>query len=251
MSGDTAELRHEPRVLILDYSVDRSEAPLFGRWLPEGATRMDCSVFFGDRIPDPRGFTHVMHTGSSISICTDADFVGRAGELITACVENGIPQMGVCYGHQLLCRVLLGPGSVERCSNGFEAGWIDVNMTGSGLSIPGAGPVVRVLQSHFDRVREIPRGAEIIALNHHTGIQAFADRERKLMGFQFHPEFDRDSGNELFTNESALMAENGVELEQVLADGPSISTGEVFFGYFLSGSWYGSGAPEELKGGSS
>lgn len=243
MSGVTADRRQKPRVLILDYSVDRSEAPLFGRWLPEGVAHMDSYVFFGDKIPDPGGFTHIMHTGSSLSICTDADFVEKAGELIWTCVEKGIPQMGVCYGHQLLCRVLLGPRSVERCSNGLEAGWIDVNMTGSGLSIPGAGPVVRVLQSHFDRVRELPGGAEIIALNDHTGIQAFADRQRKLLGFQFHPEFDRDSGNSLFRNESALLAENGVDLEKVLADGPSISTGEVFFGYFLGGSWFGSGDP--------
>ncbi|MFO8183946.1 MAG: type 1 glutamine amidotransferase [Candidatus Aegiribacteria sp.] len=239
MSGVTAERLQEPRVLILDYSVDRSEAPLFAEWLPEGCSHTDSYVFFGDAVPDPRGFTHVMHTGSSLSICSDAVFVEKAGELIRTCVERGIPQMGVCYGHQLLCRGLLGPRSVERCSNGFEVGWIDVDMTGSGLSIPGAGPVVRVLQSHFDRVRELPRGAEIIARNDHTRIQAFADRERKLLGFQFHPEFDRDSGNELFRNESALLTENGVDLEKVLADGPSISAGEVFFGYFLSGSWYG------------
>lgn len=243
MFGVTAEWRQEPRVLILDYSVDRSEAPLFARWLPEGVPHTDSYVFFGDVIPDPCGFTHVMHTGSSLSICSETDFVEKAGELICNCVEMGIPQMGVCYGHQLLCRALLGLRSVERCSNGFEVGWIDVNMTGSGLSIPGAGSVVRVLQSHFDRVRELPGGAEIIAENDHTRIQAFADRKRKLLGFQFHPEFDRDSGNELFRNESALLTENGVDLEKVLSDGPSISTGEVFFEYFLSGSWYESGDP--------
>ena len=225
-------------VLILDYSVDRSEAPLFSRWLPAGCSHSDSYVFFGDQVPGPEGFTHVMHTGSSLSICSDAEFVPEASELVRECVDLGIPQMGVCYGHQMLCRALLGPSSVGRCPGGIEAGWIDVTMKGSGLSIEGVGPVVRVLQSHFDRVVDIPEGAEVIASNRHTEIQAFADPFRRLMGFQFHPEFDREEGNRLFAGERELMEKNGVNVDRIIQSGPSIETGRVFFRHFLHGNWY-------------
>ena len=234
--GDTAGSRH--RVLILDYSVDRSEAPLFGRWLPEGSETEVSFVYFGDTIPSPAGFTRVMHTGSSLSICDDPDFMQEACEMVRDCVEAGIPQMGVCYGHQLLCKALLGPSAVDRCPGGMEAGWVNVSMKGSGLRIPGSKPVNRVLQSHFDRVVSLPPGSEVIAWNGHTAIQAFADRSRRLLGMQFHPEFDRDEGNRLFSKERKLLADNGIDVESVLKDGPSLETGRVFFGYFMENGWF-------------
>ena len=52
------------RILILDYSTDRSEAALFRQWLPEGARVESLYIdteqsFPGDLIN--RDFTHVIH----------------------------------------------------------------------------------------------------------------------------------------------------------------------------------------------
>jgi len=223
----------DPNVLILDYSVDRSEAPLFKRWFPDGCKSTSVYVYFGDEIPDPLDYTHVMHTGSSVSICSFMEYLEDAERTVKICVSKRIPQMGVCYGHQLICRALFGPSAVGRCPNGFEAGWIDVEMTGSGLEIPGADPVCRILQSHFDRVLTIPDSSEVISRNAHTSIQAFIDRELNLFSMQFHPEFTRGEGNRLFSGEAKLLKENGVDLQAVLDDGPSIDAGKVFFGYFF------------------
>lgn len=221
-------------VLILDYSIDRSEAPLFKRWLPDKCNSTAVYVCFGDSIPDPLEYSHVMHTGSSVSICSDAEFLDDAEGIVKKCVSEGIPQMGVCYGHQLICRSLMGSSAVGRCPGGLEAGWIDVEMRGSGLSIPGAAEICRVLQSHFDRVVKMPETAELIASNSHTRIQGFIDTKNKLFNLQFHPEFTRSKGNSLFIKEARLIEENGIDLESVLDDGPSINTGNVFFGYFFN-----------------
>ena len=107
-------------------------------------------------------------------------------------------------------------------------------MIGSGLEIPGATPVARVLQSHFDRVAAIPDTSELIATNCHTEIQGFIDRKKNLFSLQFHPEFTRIQGNRLFLKEARLLQENGIDLASVLDDGPSIDTGRVFFEYFLN-----------------
>ena len=221
-------------VLILDYSVDRSEAPLFRRWFPDNCTSMSVYISFGDDFPDPLEYSHVMHTGSSLSICAEVDFLEEAEEIVRMCVNEDIPQMGVCYGHQLISRSLLGPSAIGRCPDGLEAGWIDVEMIGSGLEIPGAAPVSRVLQSHFDRVLNIPDTSEVIATNAHTDIQGFIDRKKNLFSVQFHPEFTRADGNGLFRREARLLEENGIDLASVLEDGPSIEAGKVFFEYFLN-----------------
>lgn len=221
-------------VLILDYSVDHSEAPLFRRWFPDGCNSTAVYVYSGESLPDPLGYSHVMHTGSSLSICSDAEFLDGAEGIVRKCVAEGIPQMGVCYGHQLICRALLGSSAVSSCPGGLEAGWIDVEIAGAGLQIPGIAPVSRVLQSHFDRVLTIPETAEVIAKNGHTAIQAFIDRKKNLFSMQFHPEFSRSEGNRFFSKEVRLLKDNGIDLQSVLDDGPSIDTGNVFFGYFLS-----------------
>ncbi len=221
-------------VLILDYSVDRSEAPLFRRWFPDNCVSTSAYIYFGDDFPDPLEYSHLMHTGSSLSICAEADFLEEAEEIVRKCVDEDIPQMGVCYGHQLICRSLLGPSAIGRCSNGLEAGWMDVEIIGSGLEIPGAAPVSRILQSHFDRVLKIPDTSEVIATNAHTDIQGFADREKNLLSLQFHPEFTRAEGNRLFLEEARLLEDNGIDLASVLEDGPSIAAGKVFFEYFLN-----------------
>ncbi|MEN8208286.1 MAG: type 1 glutamine amidotransferase [Candidatus Fermentibacteria bacterium] len=221
-------------VLILDYSVDRSESFLFRKCFPENCISTPAYIHFGDKFPDPHDYSHVMHTGSSLSICEEAFFLDEAEEIVRECVSCNIPQMGVCYGHQLICRSLLGPSAIGRCPNGLEAGWIDVEMTGTGLEIPGAEPVSRVLQSHFDRVTAIPDTARVIARNAHTEIQGFIDREKNLLSLQFHPEFSRATGNELFSKEARLLEDNGIDLESVLDDGPSIDAGKVFFEYFFN-----------------
>ncbi len=226
--------RSTPRVLILDYSVDRSEASLFRRWFPHTCSSTVVNVYSGEAVPVPAGYSHVFHTGSSLSICSDSEFFQDAGEIVKECVASGIPQMGICYGHQLLCRCLIGSSAVERCSNGLEAGWIDVEMTGSGLDIQGVLPVTRVLESHFDRVVKIPETAEIIARNNHTAIQGFIDLEKKLFGLQFHPEFTREEGNMLFRKDEKLLGENNIDLQTILEDGPSIDAGNVFFGHFFN-----------------
>ena len=225
---------HHPHVLILDYSVDRSEGPLFRRWLPDECESTTVFVYSGEDIPDTGIFTHVMHTGSSLSISSDAEFYSEAERMILSCVENGIPQMGVCYSHQMFCRVLIGPSSVRKCSNGLEAGWRNVEMTGTGLNIPGVRSISRVFQFHFDEVTVLPSGAEIIATSRHTGIQGFIDRARKILSLQFHPEFTRKDGNDLYLKERRLLKENGIDLDAIQADGPNIDAGRIFFSYFMS-----------------
>ena len=226
-------IRHQ-NVLILDYSVDRSEGPLFKRWLPEDCRSTTVCVHFGEDIPDAADFTHVMHTGSSLSICSDAEFYPEVERMILFCVKAGIPQMGVCYGHQLFCRVLVGRSAVRKCPDGLEAGWRDVEMVGTGLNIPGVKPESRILQSHFDEVVSLPIGAEIIATSRHTEIQGFIDRTRRIFSLQFHPEFARKDGNDLFLRERRLLEENFIDVDAILADGPNIDAGRIFFTYFIT-----------------
>lgn len=221
------------RVLILDYSVDSSEAALFRKWFPEGTVAEAAFVRSGEDIPDAGGFTHVMHTGSSLSVCEDAPFTERAVSVIRHLAGTGIPQLGICYGHQLLCRALVGRHAVRKAPGGLEMGWCTVNQTGDPVEVPEAGSSFTALQSHFDEVVELPPGSRIVMTGGGSRVQGFVNRDLKLFGMQFHPEFDREDGNKMFLKERALAERNGLDPEAMLSGGPSIDTGRIFFRHFL------------------
>jgi GMP synthase-like glutamine amidotransferase len=226
---------HE-RVLILDYSLDRSETAAMQRWMPPQAEVAALFVdenFQTEALGDWSGLTHVLHSGSARSIVEPASFSEAVESLVRAFCRRGIAQMGVCYGHQLLCRALLGAQAVRRSPRGLEAGWGAVEFGEAGRELLGVAPQERLWQHHFDEVVRLPSGAQTLASSAHTPIQAFVDRERRLLGVQFHPEFDRDAGNRLYLDRAGQLIKHGYEAESMVQSGPSLAAGQVFFGAFF------------------
>ena len=223
-------------VLILDYSVDRSETDLVRKYVPSGDRVTSIFVDSDDSFHPgllSAGYTHVIHTGSSLSITVPAPFTETALSLCRAFAENGVAQMGICYGHQLICLAFCGEYSVRRCPDGLEAGWNFVEFLDRGPVIPGVRGTEKVWQSHFDEVVELPHDADVIATNGHSRIQAFCSNRLRLFGTQFHPEFDREDGNAQFLHDRDLLEANGLDVDVILSDGPTVDTGRVFIGFFL------------------
>jgi len=102
-----------------------------------------------------------------------------------ALLELGVPVLGICYGMQLLAR-LMG-GRVERGAAG-EYGPANIAIIQPDPLFLGCDHTERVWMSHGDRVSALPEGAEPIARTPTVEIAAFADRRRNLYGVQFHPE---------------------------------------------------------------
>ncbi len=221
----------EKPVLVLDYSVDARSGDNISRWFSV-SSRVE-RVSAGDPFPVLRPSDHraVVHSGSALSIMDDHPFIAGASDFIRGCCSAGVPQMGICYGHQLLARVMSGIDSVERCSS-VELGWIPVEFLPS-WPVRGLSGSLAVWQSHYDRVKKLPEGSVITATDSHTEIQAFFNGELRLFGTQFHPEFDRDSGNRCFSEDPDIFTINGIDLERTLQGGPGFNTGEVVFDHFL------------------
>lgn len=220
----------EKPVLILDYSVDGQSGGLIGSWLKQPYTIL--KITEGDMFPSVNAaeYRAAIHSGSSHSILADTSFINGAITFVLEASDAAVPQMGICYGHQLLARAFLGKSAVARCSS-IEVGWRDVDFLSQWPDEELSG-TMSVWQSHYDCVKEIPENSLITASNSHTGIQAFINRDLKLMGTQFHPEFDRVRGNECFAKDEELFKKNGVDLKKTLASGPGFNTG-VIFTHFL------------------
>lgn len=107
-----------------------------------------------------------------------------AASLPKGLLESGIPILGICYGMQLLCHEL--KGTVEATSL-REYGPARLTSVAQHplLSDVSVGQVCWM--SHGDKVTQLPHGFEVLAETADS-LAMIADTERRLCGFQFHPE---------------------------------------------------------------
>ena len=216
--------------------MDRSETSAIKRWLPLDlnvtSLFIDTKESFCDELIND-DFTHVIHTGSALSITEVAPFTNKAVEYIKNARDKGVFQMGICYGHQLICRALIGKHAVQSSPNGLEAGWNNVKFVNSSTSLLGLRENETVWQHHYDEVTELPEGSELLATNQHTKIQAYINHEQRLFGMQFHPEFDKEAGDKIFVDDKSLREEYTYNVHDMIKRGPSFESGKVLFGFFL------------------
>ncbi|HYO79765.1 MAG TPA: glutamine-hydrolyzing GMP synthase [Bryobacteraceae bacterium] len=104
-----------------------------------------------------------------------------------AIFEAGSAVLGICYGQQLMSR-LLG-GVVDRGDKG-EYGLAALKLSsGAGALFAGAADdTQQIWMSHRDTVRQAPPGFAVLASTDTCSIAAIQAPDRKLYGVQFHPE---------------------------------------------------------------
>lgn len=95
-----------------------------------------------------------------------------------------IPIFAICYGMQLTAQML--GGKVQTAKVG-EYGKVDIEYEDHPI-FEGVNKKGVVWMSHHDSVESVGNGFKIIAKTKDTEIAAYANDERKIYGFQFHPE---------------------------------------------------------------
>ena len=105
-----------------------------------------------------------------------------------ALFELGVPVLGICYGAQLIAR-LLGGNVIPADKREFGRINVRVEQGGAGLfraMTPGEELVVWM--SHGDHVEALPPGFARTGTSANCAFAAFADPERRIHAVQFHPE---------------------------------------------------------------
>jgi GMP synthase (glutamine-hydrolysing) len=97
----------------------------------------------------------------------------------------GIPILGICYGMQLMGRMLGGKVSSTRKA---EYGKTELMVDKNDPLFKGLNPQLICWMSHGDKVTQVPPGFKPYAHTQHSKIAAMGNPEKKLFGVQFHPE---------------------------------------------------------------
>jgi len=134
-------------------------------------------------------------TGSEYSVYDDMDWLKLFKIHLLEAIDNNVPILGICFGHQLLAEVL--NGKVKKNPNGWEVGYSPINLTDDGLNsklfldFPNN---FYAAETHQDVILELPDNCIALAEND-MGIQSFQHNYKNLYGVQFHPEFNAEIMN--------------------------------------------------------
>ena len=97
--------------------------------------------------------------------------------------KNEIPILGICYGHQLLAKMV--GGEIESGEN-KEYGFTNIICQTNAVLFNGLEKGQKVWMSHGDHVCKLPKDFKITASSDSIKIAAY--ESEKYFGFQFHPE---------------------------------------------------------------
>lgn len=170
-------------ILVLDNEV-RPDERFLG---PELARYLDATyqIFPDDPVETvPADVDALVLAGSSAGAYEEYDWLPLEARLVHDAVENHVPTLAVCFGHQLVNQAL--GGTVEPMSE-TRAGLVTLrDYDGTRGLFAGLTPRVPALNG--DRVVERGRGMEAIARVDHDANFATKHVDAPLWTVQFHPE---------------------------------------------------------------
>jgi GMP synthase (glutamine-hydrolysing) len=170
-----------PTMLVIGHDVTPEtvlvQSGTLGSWAAERGVRIVPGVA-GTTLPDPAGFDAIAVLGSAEGAWDDAvPWLADEIAYLQGAIAAGVPILGICFGGQLLARVL--GGTAHAADGHHENGWRTI--TSHVPDVIAEGPW---MEFHFDSFTAPPT-SEVLARSERCD-QAF--RQDRHLGVQFHPE---------------------------------------------------------------
>ena len=116
-------------------------------------------------------------------------------------IENQIPVLGICFGHQILSK--LNGGRVKQ-SKYREFGLANIRKKRESIltkNFFNKKNINKVWMSHADQVSKLPKNFNIIASSQNSKFAIIENKKKNFYGVQFHPEVTHtENGKKLINN---------------------------------------------------
>ncbi|MDY3282548.1 glutamine-hydrolyzing GMP synthase [Dysosmobacter sp.] len=166
------------KILVLDFGGQYNQ--LIARRVRENHVYAEVRPFSKVPLEEIRDYAGVIFTGGPNSVYDE-----KSPHYDPAILNQGVPVLGICYGHQLMAWMAGG----EICSAGSVSEYGKVTFRADACALFEGLPEESVCwMSHTDYVRTAPAGFTVVGRTDSCPCAAMCDAERKLYGVQFHPE---------------------------------------------------------------
>ncbi len=116
-------------------------------------------------------------------------------------IENQIPVLGICFGHQILSK--LNGGRVKQ-SKYREFGLANIHKKRQSIltkNFFNKKNINKVWMSHADQVSKLPKNFNVIASSQNSKFAIIENKKKNFYGVQFHPEVTHtENGKKLINN---------------------------------------------------
>ena len=157
------------------------------------------------KLPTANDTDMLVILGGPMSPNDDLPWIKQEYELVSSLLDKKIPMLGVCFGAQLIAKIL--GGKVVKAP-AKEVGWAPVYLQTN--IIPNVPEKALVLHWHEDML-EIPEKAQLLFSSDHVKNQGYIYRNN-VIGLQFHFEPLDDNVKEIVVNDYPYI--NGSVLNQ-------------------------------------
>lgn len=207
---------------------DRNTVPLLERLAGRAVDLVHLAT--DDTLPPASACTHLLISGSELSASGPSERDDEVYALVREAVESDTRILGICWGHQMIAKALVGPAVCRRAARP-EFGWRGVEVLPDPLFAGVADPVFA--HSHYDELGDLPEAFEILATTPDCAVQAFRYDGRPVWGVQFHPEIGYKHGRAMFRQN--LQADPSIEafLHDELDRPERLDQNESLFAAFL------------------
>ncbi len=148
-------------------------------------------VVSGEMPEDLRQADAWLVTGSRHGVYDDIPWIAPLRTFLHDCVVQGVPVIGICFGHQILAEAL--GGKVVKSDRGWGLGVQDYEVVARPGWMADLPDRFGLRAVHQDQVERLPEGATVLARSAHCpyAMLVYGDPERPVaFSVQPHPEYD-------------------------------------------------------------
>ena len=174
------------------------------------------TAYRGEPLPEPSRCFGVVITGAHCMVTDNLPWSLAIESWIPSLIEQKVPVLGICYGHQLLGRAM--GGQVGYHPQGEEVGTVDIRLCPASSDDPLFANLPQRFPahvSHSQTILTLPQGAVLLAENDFEPHHAFRIGGC-AWGVQFHPEFNCGITREDILKQSDELTRAGRDVEALL-----------------------------------
>lgn len=144
----------------------------------------------GQPMPRIGEFDALLITGSPAGVYEGHDWIAPVEALVRTTAEAAKPQVGICFGHQLMAQAF--GGRVEKSPKGWGVGLHQYEVRERRDWMTNAPSQISCAVSHQDQVTQAPSGATLLAGSEFCPFGVLEYAQGPALSFQPHPEFSHD-----------------------------------------------------------